>query len=69
MVGVVSVFRAVLDGREDAESGTRRLAQLYPDVPFSNGFLHGAAGFLSVAPDDRPDRQHKFREPIRPHML
>ncbi|MCA6107114.1 ubiquinone anaerobic biosynthesis protein UbiV [Bradyrhizobium cenepequi] len=69
MVAVISVFRAALDGREDAESGTRRLAQLYPNAPFSNGFLHGVAGFVSVAPDARSSRQHGFREPIEPHML
>jgi O2-independent ubiquinone biosynthesis protein UbiV len=61
MVAVISVFRAVLDGREDAESGTRRLAQLYPDVPFSNGFLHGSAGFLSVAPDALSSRRYRSR--------
>ncbi|MGY3604010.1 MULTISPECIES: ubiquinone anaerobic biosynthesis protein UbiV [unclassified Bradyrhizobium] len=69
MVAVISIFRAVLDGREDVESGTRHLAQLYPDVPFSNGFLHGRAGFLSVAPDARSGQPHQFREPIKPHML
>lgn len=45
MVAVARTFRDVLDGRDDAEGGRRRLAELYPDVPFSNGFLHGAAGF------------------------
>ncbi|WP_454618264.1 ubiquinone anaerobic biosynthesis protein UbiV [Bradyrhizobium cenepequi] len=69
MVAVISTFRAVLDGREDAESGTQRLAQLYPDAPFSNGFLHGVAGFLSVPPDGRSGRPHEFRESIKPHMF
>jgi len=48
MVAVVKTFRDVLDGREDAESGSRRLSELYPNVPFSNGFLHGAAGVSHV---------------------
>lgn len=45
MVAVAGIFRDVLDGREDAEGGSRRLAALYPNVPFSNGFLHGQPGF------------------------
>jgi collagenase-like PrtC family protease len=45
MVAVTGVFRDVIDGREDADGGSQRLAQLYPDVPFSNGFLHGKPGF------------------------
>lgn len=44
MVTVAEIFRDVLDGRDDAEGGSRRLAEVYPKVPFSNGFLHGAAG-------------------------
>jgi collagenase-like PrtC family protease len=51
MVEVAKTFRDVLDGRDDAEAGSRRLATLYPDVPFANGFLHGAAGFSYVEPD------------------
>jgi collagenase-like PrtC family protease len=50
MVEVARVFRDVLDGRDDAEAGSRRLATLYPNVPFANGFLHGAPGFREVAP-------------------
>lgn len=69
MVAVSGIFRAVLDGREDAESATRRLAQLYPGVPFSNGFLHGTAGFRSVAKDAPAGPRRDSREPIRPHML
>lgn len=45
MVAVAKTFRDVLDGRDAAEDGRRRLAELYPDVPFANGFLHGTAGF------------------------
>jgi len=48
MVAVARTFRDVLDGREDAEGGRQRLAALYPNVLFSNGFLHGAAGFSQV---------------------
>lgn len=44
MVEVAKVFRAVLDGRADANEGANRLREIYPDVPFSNGFLHGAPG-------------------------
>lgn len=44
MIAVARTFRDVVEGRDDAERGTRRLAELYPNVPFSNGFLHGAAG-------------------------
>ena len=38
--------------RDDAEGGSGRLARLYPDVPFSNGFLHGAAGLTYVGAGD-----------------
>ena len=48
MVEVAKTFRDVLDGRDDAEGGSWRLARLYPDVPFSNGFLHGVAGLTYV---------------------
>jgi O2-independent ubiquinone biosynthesis protein UbiV len=48
MVAVARTFRDVLDGRDDAEGGSRRLAGLYPNVPFANGFLHGAPGFSHV---------------------
>lgn len=51
MVDVIRTFRDVVDGREDVGEGNRRLAELYPHAPFSNGFLHGAAGFSHVAPD------------------
>jgi collagenase-like PrtC family protease len=50
MVGIIRTFRDVIDGRENAEAGNRRLAEIYPQVPFSNGFLHGAAG-LAFVPD------------------
>ena len=65
MVEVARVFRAVLDGSEDIESGMQRLTLLYPGVPFSNGFLHGEAGLSFVAPDS-PAGQYGSHEPIRP---
>jgi collagenase-like PrtC family protease len=46
MVEVVKTLRAVLDGRLDVEGGQRRLAELYPHVPFSNGFPARHAGLL-----------------------
>ncbi|MFK4531575.1 collagenase-like PrtC family protease [Bradyrhizobium japonicum] len=49
MVAVAETFRDVLDGRDDAEGGSRRLAALYPKIAFSNGFLHGSAGFSYLA--------------------
>jgi collagenase-like PrtC family protease len=48
MVAVARTFRDVLDGRDDTESGLRRLSALYPDAPFANGFLHAAAGVAYV---------------------
>lgn len=44
MVSVARIFRDVLDGRRDAEDASQTLATLYPNVPFSNGFLHGLPG-------------------------
>lgn len=48
MVDVARTFRDVVDGRKDAEAGCRRLEQIYPNIPFANGFLHGAPGFSYV---------------------
>ena len=48
MVAVARVFRDVIDGRDDADGGSRRLAEIYPNVPFSNGFLHGKPGFTQA---------------------
>lgn len=45
MIEVASVFRAVLDGRMDAQDASERLAALNPAVHFSNGFYHGKPGF------------------------
>jgi collagenase-like PrtC family protease len=44
MVAVAQIYRAVGERKLDAEAGRRRLAELYPAVSFSNGFLHGRPG-------------------------
>ena len=44
MVAVAKVYEAVLDGALEPEAALARLAEIYPDVPFSNGFLHGKEG-------------------------
>jgi collagenase-like PrtC family protease len=49
MVEVASAFRDVLEGRAAAEDGQRRLAAVYPNVPFANGFLHAQPGFSYVS--------------------
>lgn len=49
MVAAAQIFRAVSERRLEAAVGRRRLAGIYPDVPFSNGFLHGRPGHELVA--------------------
>jgi collagenase-like PrtC family protease len=49
MVAVSRLYADVRDGRTDVEAACAELARLYPDVPFSNGFLHAAAGNQWVA--------------------
>lgn len=44
MVAVAEVFADVRDGRCGVEDGEKRLRAIYPGVPFSNGFHHGATG-------------------------
>ena len=46
MVEIAKIFRDVLDGRDDVDGGSRRLAAAYPGVPFSNGFLWAEPGHL-----------------------
>ena len=46
--GLFELFRDVADGRLDAEEGEQRLGELYPEVPFANGFLHAVPGHLRV---------------------
>ena len=49
MVAVSEQFHAVLAGRVEAEAATGRLREIYPDVPFTNGFLYGAPGASYVS--------------------
>ncbi|MCP8937404.1 U32 family peptidase [Alsobacter sp. SYSU M60028] len=44
MVAVAQIHRDVLDGRLKAMEARASLAALYPEAPFSNGFLHGVVG-------------------------
>lgn len=44
MVGVALIYRGVLDGTLAPDEGLARLREVYPGVPFSNGFIHGAVG-------------------------
>jgi hypothetical protein len=48
MVAVARLFRDVADGRLAGEEGEQRLAELYPEVPLANGFLHAAPGHLRI---------------------
>jgi collagenase-like PrtC family protease len=48
MVAVARLFRDVADGRLAGEEGEQRLAELYPEVPLANGFLHAVPGHLRV---------------------
>ncbi|OAI83077.1 U32 family peptidase [Rhizobium sp. GHKF11] len=49
MVAVAQIHHDVLAGRREAEDGLARLGQIYPDVPFSNGFHHGQEGAAWIA--------------------
>ncbi len=49
MVAVAALYRAVLDGREDAAAGAARLAELVDFAPFANGFFHGREGAGRIA--------------------
>ncbi|SDH80778.1 ubiquinone anaerobic biosynthesis protein UbiV [Bosea robiniae] len=48
MVAVARLFRDVVDERIDPGEAERRLGEIYPDVPFSNGFLYGAPGHVRM---------------------
>lgn len=48
---VAEVFANVRDGRIAPDEGAARLRTIYPEVPFSNGFHHGASGADWIAPD------------------
>jgi collagenase-like PrtC family protease len=49
MVAVAEVFRTVLDGKQGADEGRRRLRTLAGFAPFSNGFYHGREGVALVS--------------------
>lgn len=44
MVEVAHIHDAVLNRLIDPDEGIARLKKVYPDVPLSNGFLHGGIG-------------------------
>ncbi|MGV6806048.1 MAG: ubiquinone anaerobic biosynthesis protein UbiV [Ruegeria sp.] len=49
MVAVAQVFRAVLDAGRSVDEAESQLRQICTDVPFSNGFYHGEAGYRRIA--------------------
>jgi collagenase-like PrtC family protease len=44
MVAVAQTFRDVLDGRLHVAEAAKALDSTWPQLPFSNGFLHGRPG-------------------------
>ena len=44
MVGVTRIFRSLLDGETTSAEAKSQLEAVYPNVPFSNGFLYGREG-------------------------
>jgi len=48
MVAVATLFRAVLDGYEDAAAASARLAEIVTWAPFAQGFYHGREGAAAV---------------------
>lgn len=48
MVAVADTFRAAVSGRLSGAEAQGRLAELCPGVTFSNGAIHGQAGYLNV---------------------
>lgn len=48
MVAVAKVFRARLDGQLDAVAASALLQEVVPEVPLSNGFWHGEAGYKRI---------------------
>ncbi|MDR9804674.1 ubiquinone anaerobic biosynthesis protein UbiV [Rhizobium hidalgonense] len=49
MVAVSDLFRRVADGRMPPPEASRRLREIYPEAPLSNGFHHGRAGAEWIA--------------------
>jgi collagenase-like PrtC family protease len=54
MAAVAAVFRDSLGGRIEIEAAHRRLAELAPNMPFANGFIHGAPGANLLSPSIAP---------------
>lgn len=48
MVAVANLYRAVLDGREEAGGAEAHLQQLVAFAPFANGFYHSVEGMRMV---------------------
>ncbi|RAU20362.1 U32 family peptidase [Paramagnetospirillum kuznetsovii] len=51
MDAVAGLFRAVLDGKLDADEATDRLADLCPGAEFANGYIYGQPGHQYVEAD------------------
>lgn len=51
MVAVAGLFRATLDEQLAPDEATSRLHDLAPDMPFSNGFVHGTEGRKFILPE------------------
>lgn len=67
MVAVAKVYSDILAGRVEPLAGLEALRQIYPQVPFSNGFLHGLPGAEMTIPKEiaapRTTRQRRDRSP------
>jgi collagenase-like PrtC family protease len=50
MVRTAAIFRNVLNQRVEAAAAAEQLSALHPDLPFSNGFHHGAPGHRFLVP-------------------
>ncbi|MBD9371137.1 U32 family peptidase [Rhizobium sp. ARZ01] len=49
MVAVAQLYQAVIEGSMDGEEATAKLAEVYPEATFSNGFFHQREGAAWVA--------------------
>jgi collagenase-like PrtC family protease len=58
MVKVAGMFRSVLDGKSNPDEATEELAGLCPDLPLSNGFIHGVEGMRQVAAGLMAEGEH-----------
>ena len=59
MAAVARLYRDVLDGALDPAEASDRLRALAPDLPLSNGFLHGAPGAQWIADGRRRLAAHE----------